>query len=187
MRTGQLRAAVGRCSLAGTVGRMLLQHVTFDRVFPSATVGGLVAATQFGFESNGKRFFSLRVPGRPIVEEGKSVIVLLESPDGLETDRLLGWVDCSDGTLVHENIAQKLFMSGMATALAVGFSARAPMVFGDPVVAKWVAVFVAVLFGAFALVSLFGAARAVLVRRALAETRDAWMHAAAQRKFMPED
>ena len=84
---------------------MVFQKVTFDRLFPAALSGtGLMKYTSFGFEAAGKRYFSVKVPGRPRIDQGMTVIALLETPNGLREDNgLLGWVDCRDGSPPRQN------------------------------------------------------------------------------------
>lgn len=61
---------------------MLFQKMTFERLFPAALSGnGLHIQTNFGFESAGKRYFDVTVPGRPRMEQGMTDIALLEKPN----------------------------------------------------------------------------------------------------------
>lgn len=67
---------------------MIFQQTTFERIFPAASSGtGLFNQTSFGFESNGRRHFVVTVPGKPKIEQGMTVIALLEKPNDWSTNR----------------------------------------------------------------------------------------------------
>ena len=151
---------------------MIFQKITFNRIFSAAPSGsGLIAYTSFGFESRGKRHYDVKVPGKPNIEQGMTVIVLLETPDGFGDNGLLGWVDCRDGSLVCDSAPKYFGMFLLCTFWAIVFPMRAYAVVG-PANADIVAALLAALFGAFAFHMLYISAKAILVRRALMVVRD---------------
>lgn len=170
---GALRASRSGGPSPSTLAAMVLQKTTFERLFPAAPSGtGLLTQTSFGFESNRKRHFDVTVPGSPRIEQGTTVIALLEKPNDWSSDSFLGWVNCADGSLVCDSPG-KLFGIGLLSAY---FATLAPIrpysVFSNSENAELIAFFLAVLFGAFALHFLYLSAKALLVRRALAAIRD---------------
>lgn len=152
---------------------MVFQKTTFDRVFPPALSGmGLLTETSFGFESGGKRHFDITVPGRPRIEQGMTVIALLEKPNEWGSGGLLGWVDCVDGILVCDSPGKLLSIALLNAYFASMFPIRAYAIFSSSENADMIAVFVAALFGAFSLRFLFLSAKALMVKRALGAIRD---------------
>lgn len=151
---------------------MVFQKITFDRLFPAAPSGtGLIAHTSFGFESGGRRHYVVTVPGKPNIEQGMTVIALLETPDGFGGNGLLGWVDCRDGSLVCDSAPKYFGLFLLCTFWAIVFPVRAYAVVG-PANADIVAALLAALFGAFAFEMLCISAKAILVKRALMVVRD---------------
>lgn len=152
---------------------MVFQKTTFERLFPAAQSGtSLLTQISFGFESGGKRHFNVTVPGRPRIEQGMTVIALLEKPNEWGSDSLLGWIDSAKGSLVCDSPG-KLFGIGLLSAyFAIMFPMRAYAVIATPSNADLVAFLVAALFGGFAYRFLYLSAKAFLVKRALATVRD---------------
>ena len=152
---------------------MVFQKTTFERLFPVAPSGmGLLTETSFGFESGGKRHFDITVPGRPRIEQGMTVIALLEKPNEWGSRGLLGWVDCVNGALVCDSAGKMFGIALLSTFFASMFPIRAYAVFNSSENADMIAVFVAALFGASALRFFFLSAKALMVRRALGAIRD---------------
>lgn len=152
---------------------MVLQKTTFTRLFPAAPSGsGLITYTSFGFESAGKRFYDVTVPGKPRIEQGMTVIALLEKPNSFDGHGLLGWVDCHDGSIVCDSAFKYLCMFLLWTYFAIIFPIRAYVVITTPANANLVAFLIAAMFGAFALHALYIAAKSLLVRRALVTVRE---------------
>jgi len=82
------------------VSHMVFQKISITRLYPAAQSGtGLISRTSFGFESNGKRFFDVKIPGKPRMEPGMTVVALLEKPDGWENGGLIGWINAA---LLHK-------------------------------------------------------------------------------------
>ena len=138
-------------------------QATFDRLFDVARVTYWPGSkkTHFGFESRGKRYFDATVPEWPKIEEDMTVIALLKNPHDWGRQSLLGWVDCTDGSVVCD-----------APSLHLGIFAI--LVFFLPLFAlsevqnPWVADFiVAVVFGGGAILSLYRFCETLLVKRAL--------------------
>lgn len=144
---------------------MEFQRVTFTRLLPPS-------GTCFGFEADGKRFFDVCVPGRPRIEEGMTVIVLLRSPNGFGDNGLLGWVDCLDGSIACDSALKHFAWFIACTYFAIMFPTRAYAVIATPLIADWVAFLVAAMFGCFALASLYASSKAYIVKRALVTVRD---------------
>lgn len=152
---------------------MVFQKTTFTRLFPAAPSGtGLMTYTSFGFESDGKRFYDVTVPGKPRIEQGMTVIALLETPSEFGGNGLLGWVDCQDGSIVCDSAIKYFCMFLLCAFFAIIFPIRAYAVISDPENAMLVAAFVATMFGAFAAQSLYFSAKALLVKRSLVTVRD---------------
>ena len=144
---------------------MVFQRVTFTRLFPPS-------GSCFGFEENGKRFFDVCAPGKPKIEQGMTVIALLRAPNSFGNNGLLGWIECNDGSIACDSALKHLAWCFACIYFAVMFPLRAYAVISTPVIANWVAIFVAVMFGAFALKSLYDCAMAVIVKKALVMVRD---------------
>lgn len=91
------------CAVLIVKFEMKFIQVSFDRLFSIQRVysplGEDKYQTHFGFESNGKRYFDVITPGWPKIEQGMSVVVLLRQPSTWDRTSLLGWIDCSDGTI----------------------------------------------------------------------------------------
>jgi len=152
---------------------MVFQKTTFEHLFPAALSGvGLLTETSFGFESGGKRYFDITVPGRPRIEQGMAVIALLEKPNGWGSRGLLGWVDCVDGSLVCDSPGKLFGIALLSAYFATMFPIRAFSVFSNSENADLIAFFLAVLFGASAVRFLYLFAKALLVRRALVAIRE---------------
>ena len=148
---------------------MIFEIATFERLFPVVPSGtGLLTETNFGFESRNKRYFDVTISGSPKIEQGMTVIALLEKPNGWEFRGLLGWVNCQDGAVVCDS-AVKLFCIGlMCMFFAVMFRIRAYELFRDSeVVADSVAIFVVLSFGGLALRHFYLAIKAMLIKKAL--------------------
>lgn len=160
---------------------MLFQTTTFERLFPAAySGGGLLLETSFGFESRGKRYFDVSVPGRPRIEQGMTVIALLEKPNDWGPDSLLGWIDCSEGSLVCDS-PSKLFGIFLLNAyFALMFPIWAYAVIATPSSADIAAFFVAAVFSGFACRFLYLSVKAFLVKRALSTVRDFINHSSAE-------
>lgn len=151
---------------------MIFQTTTFDRFFSAGASGaGLIAYTSFGFESNGKPHFVVTVPGKPRIEQGMTVIALLENSDGFGGNGLLGWVNLHDGQLVCDSPVKYFGMFLLGIFWAIIFAVRSHAVI-DPANAETVAVVVAALFCGFALQSLYISSKAFLIKRALMAVRD---------------
>jgi hypothetical protein len=152
---------------------MVLQKTTFDRLFPVAPSGtSLLTQTSFGFESNRKRHFDITVPGSPRIEEGMTVVALLEKQNDWSSDSFLGWVNCTDGSLVCDSPGKLFGIFLLNAYFALMFPIRTYAVIATPSNAEMVAFFVAVLFSSFACRFLYLSVKAFLVKRALATVRD---------------
>lgn len=152
---------------------MVLQETTLTRLFPVALSGsGLMTNTSFGFEAEGRRFFDVTLPGKPRIQQGMTVIALLETPNGFGGKGLLGWVDCHDGTVVCDSAIKYFGMFLLSAFFAIMFSLRAYAIMATPANANLVAFLVAALFGGFAVRFLYISIRAFLVKRALIAVRD---------------
>jgi len=151
---------------------MVFQKTTFDRLFPAAQSGtGLFTQTSFGFESGGKRNFVVTVPGRPRIEQGMTVIALLEEPNQWGPNSPLGRIDGAEGSLVCDSPG-RLFGIGLLSAyFAVVFPIRAYAVIATSSSADLVAFLLTAMFGGFACQYLYLSAKALLVKRALATVR----------------
>lgn len=151
---------------------MVFQQTTFSRLFPAALSGhGLITSTSFGFESGGKRFFDVTIYGRPRLEQGMTVIALLDKPGGWERGGLLGWVDCSDGSIACDSASRFFGIFLVCVFFAIMFPIRAYSVIGTPETANLVALLVAATFGGFALRFLYLYGKALLVKKALMAVR----------------
>lgn len=155
---------------------MLLQKTTFERLFSAAPSGsGLLTLTSFGFESNRKRHFVVTAPGNPKLEQGMTVIALLEKPNDWSSDSFLGWVNCADGSLVCHSPSKLFGIAILNANFAIMFPARAYDVIATPSNANVFAVIIAVLFTGFTLQFLFRSAKAFLVKRTLVTVRDSFV------------
>lgn len=156
---------LGACFLSS---RMVFQKTTFERLFAvTLSNSGLLTETSFGFESAGKRHFSVTVPGRPRIEQGMSVIALLEKPNQWSSRNLVGWVDCLDGTLVCDSPSKLFGISLLCVFWVSVFYISTYSVFGNTERADIVAILIIAIFGASALRFAYLSAKAFLVRRAL--------------------
>lgn len=152
---------------------MLLQKTTFERLFPAAPSGtGLLTLTSFGFESNRKRHFDVTVPGSPRIEQGMTVIALLEKPNDWSSDSFLGWFTCEDGSLVCDSPSKLFGIALLNTYFAIMFPIRAYAVITSSSNANLIAFLVAILFAGFALRFFYLSAKAFLVKRTLVAVRD---------------
>lgn len=152
---------------------MVLQKTTFDRLFPAAPSGtGLLTQTNFGFESNRTRHFDVTVPGSPRIEQGMTVIALLEKPNDWSSDSFMGWVNCADGSLVCDSPGKLFGIALLSAYFAIMFPVRAYDVIATPSNANLIAFLIAVLFAGFALRFLYLSAKAFLVKRTLVTVRD---------------
>lgn len=151
---------------------MFFQKTTITRLYPAAQSGtGLISRTSFGFESNGKRFFDVNIPGKPRIEPGMTVVALLEKPDGWENGGLMGWINPQDGSIACESTIKLLGMFLLCTYFAVLFPARAYQVIGNLNNANLLAQLIVATFGGVALRFAYLAAKAALIRRALIQIR----------------
>jgi len=147
---------------------MELVQVTFDRLFNIARHPHWRGSkrTHFGFESKGKRYFDISVPEWPRIEEGMTVIALLKNPNDWGTKSLLGWIDCTDGSIVCE--APSLYFGIFAVLIFFLFLFAV-----SDVQNPWVAdLVVAIFFGGGAISSLYKFSVAFLVKRALIAARN---------------
>lgn len=152
---------------------MVFQKTTFERLLPAASSGmGPLIETSFGFESGGKRYFDITVPGRPRLQQGMTVIALLERPNEWSSQSVWGWVDCVDGALVCYSPGKLFGIALLSAYFASMFPIRAYSVFSNPENADMIALFVAALFVGFALRFLYLSAKAFLVKRTLGAIRD---------------
>lgn len=151
---------------------MVFQKTSITRLYPAAQGGtGLISCTSFGFESNGKRFFDVNIPGKPRIEPGMTVVALLEKPDGWENGGLIGWINSQDGSIACESAIKFLGMFLLCTYFAMLFPARAYQVIGNLNNANLVAQLIVATFGGAALRFLYLAAKALLIRQALIQMR----------------
>jgi hypothetical protein len=152
---------------------MVLQKTTFERLFPAAPSGtGLLTQTSFGFESNRKRHFDVTVPGSPRIEQGMTVIALLEKPNDWSSDSFMGWINCADGSLVCDSPGKLFGIALLSAYFAIMFPLRAYDVIATPSNANLIAFLIAVLFTGLALRFLYLSAEACLVKRTLVTVRD---------------
>lgn len=150
---------------------MIFQQTTFDRLFPAA-LDHTGNTTSFGFESGGKRYFDVNVPGKPRIEQGMTVIALLEKPDAWGLNGLLGWIDCRDGTIVCNSPRRFLGYTLLCILFVIIYSIRTYIIFSSSVYVDVIAGIIATLFGAFALHFLYHSVKALIVKRALVDVRD---------------
>ncbi len=147
---------------------MIFQTATFERLFPVVLSGaGLITETNFGFECRAKRYFDVTIYGSPKIEQGMTVIALLEKPNGWESRGLLGWVNCQDGSVVCDSAARLFSIGLMSTFFAVMFSLRAYELFNNSEVKDIVVMFVIFSFGGSALRFFYLSIKAKLVKKAL--------------------
>lgn len=166
---------------------MVFQRVTFTRLFQES-------GTCFGFEADGKRYYDVIAPGRPKIDQGMTIIALLETPNGFGGGGLLGWVDCHDSSIACDNPLIHFGWFMISTYFAIMFPLRAYDVIATPANADWVAFFVAAMFGSFALRSLYISAKALLVKKSLVTVRDLsnpndggrWANTAVERDASPQ-
>lgn len=153
---------------------MVLQKTTFTRLFPVVprAHGLTTTSTSFGFESAGTRFFDVTVPGHPKIEQGMTVIALLEKPNGFDGNGLLGWVSCEDGSLVCDSAFKNMGIFLLYAYFTFMFPMRAYAIIDTPANANIVAFCVAALFGSFACRFLYLSAKAFLVKRTLVAVLD---------------
>jgi hypothetical protein len=151
---------------------MVFQQTTFSRLFQVALSGqGLITSTSFGFESGGKRFFDVTIHGRPRIEQGMTVIALLDKPGGWEGRGLLGWVDCSDGSIACDSASRFFGIFLVCVFFSIMFPIRAYDVVGTPENTSLIALFVSATFGGFSLRFLYMYVKALLVKNALLDVR----------------
>ncbi|MCJ8168876.1 hypothetical protein [Atopomonas sediminilitoris] len=152
---------------------MLLQKTTFERLLPAAPSGtGLLTQTSFGFESNRKRHFDVTVPGSPKVEQGMTVIALLEIPNNWSSDSFLGCVNCADGSLACDSPGKLFGIALVNLYFSIMFPVRAYDVVATPSSADLIAFLIAILFAGFALRFFYLSAKAFLVKRTLVTVRE---------------
>jgi hypothetical protein len=145
---------------------MVFQRVTFERLFKPA-------GSCFGFESEGNRYFDVVVPGHPRIEEGMTVIALLESKNTFCNNGLLGWIDCKDGSIACDSFVKHTAWCITSAYFSVMFPIRAYAIIERPTVADFVALFTAVMFSASSIFFLYSAAKAFVVKKALIKVRNA--------------
>ena len=147
---------------------MVFQKVTFERLFP---VVRHRMGTFFGFEFDNKRYFDIAVPGsgKKKIEQGMTVVALLEKPNGWEMKGLMGWVDCSDGSITCDSSVELLCMALISGFSAVVFSIRAYKLYGN---SQTAAIIVGSMFTVFLLRFLYLSIRAKLIKNALISVRD---------------
>lgn len=148
---------------------MLFQKSNFARLFPATlSVHGCITETCFGFESGGKRFFNITIPGQPRIEQGMTVVALLEKPDGWEGKGLLGWIDCSNGTIACGSAPRLFGIFLFNLFFAIMLSLLAYYIFNNPTFAQ----LIAACFGGFTLRFLYLTIKALLIKRALLAVRN---------------
>ncbi|KGK41807.1 hypothetical protein LH51_11960 [Nitrincola sp. A-D6] len=149
---------------------MIFQKTTFERLFPAALYD--TGTTSFGFESGGKRYFDVTVPGKPKIEQGMTVIALLEKPNAWSFHGVLGWIDCQDGSIACDSPGKSLLIALVCAFFAIMFPIRAYAAFSNSEYVNLIAFVVASIFGMFALRYLYFYAKALIIRRALVTIRD---------------
>jgi hypothetical protein len=130
---------------------------------------GMRKYTLFGFESGGRRFFSVSVPGWTRIEPGMTVIALLKKSGDWGWGSLLGWIDYSDGSVVCDSPSPFLGIFAVFVFFLPFFA------LGE-IQNPWVAELSAALLGSGAIWSLYRFAEALLVKRALMAVRDQNFH-----------
>lgn len=76
-----------------------------DRVYSMARFTAKNGAhTEFGFESAGKKYYGVQVPGTPRIEEGMTVTMLLREEGDWTSVR--GWVDMRTGEVSAPGVGQ---------------------------------------------------------------------------------
>ena len=100
--------------------------ITFDRVFDIVRGHGYEAPphTLFGFEAASRKYYGVKVPGLPRIEEGDTVTAVLIDPANWQT--LQGWVN-------HETreIAAPIFwVSGFVSAASFGIGCYLLLIMG---------------------------------------------------------
>jgi hypothetical protein len=152
---------------------MVFQQTNFTRLFPTApSGGGLMTSTNFGFASGGKRFFDVTIHGQPRIEQGMTVVALLEKTDGWEGDGLWGWVDCSDGSIACGSALRLFSVFLLSLFFAIMFPLRVYVVIENHTYAHLIALFIVVAFGGTALRFLYLSVKTLLVKRALVAVRN---------------
>ena len=139
-------------------------QVRFDRLFDIARDtyrSSSKKVTHFGFESRGKRYFDANVPEWPKIEEGMTVIALLKIPHDWSKKSLLGWVDCTDGSVVCDTPSLHLGIFAINVFFLPLFLLSEVH---NPLGADFIA---AVVFGGGAIWSLYRFCETLLVKQAL--------------------
>jgi len=86
---------------------MHLETLTFRRFFGIVRFPnkhGAIVGVLFGFESEGRKVYSARVSGNPVLREGATVTVALAKANAW--DEILGWLDHQDGH-IHQGSADR--------------------------------------------------------------------------------
>ena len=156
---------------------MIFQKTTFTRVFAVGGDGNRAkSGTRFSFESNGKRFYDIPVPGQPKIEEGMTVIALLETPDGFAVNGkgggIWGWVNCRDGSIACDGAGMNLVRFFIFLNMAIVFPPSWVHAFGTSVAVTLSALLFAVVLGYTSFRCLYLVAQALLVKKALVAIRD---------------
>lgn len=154
-----------RRPLTSNVRSMIFQRVTFTRLFQPS-------GNHFGFEFEGVRYFHVVAPGKPKIEQGMTVIALLESQNDFNEGSLLGWINCEDGSIACDSKLGNLMWFLVCSYFSFAFPMRAYSIIENQEVANAVALFVATMFVSFAARYLYLLALSFIVKRALADVRD---------------
>lgn len=148
---------------------MEFAQVTFDRLFAVArfTYWPGIRRTHIGFESKGKRYFDVTVPEWPRVEEGMTIVALLKYPNDWGNKSLLGWIDCTDGSIVCDAPSSFFGVFAILMFFLLLFALSVP-----PTSSSVVDLILAMSFGGGAIVFLYRFCVAYLVKRALILVRN---------------
>jgi len=107
---------------------MFQMTVTMDRVFSKACFRTKDEVhTEFGFESAGKKFYGVQVPGTPRIEEGMTVTILLREEG--DWTSVCGWVDMQTGEIIAQGIGHSVFFVSclLLIGIVVASSTRDPL------------------------------------------------------------
>lgn len=103
--------------------------VTMDRVYSMARFTTKNHTyTEFGFQSAGKNYFGVQVPGAPRIEEGMTVTMLLREEG--DWTSVCGWVDMRTGEVTAPGVGEAVFVALvlLLISLFVAIGTRDPVV-----------------------------------------------------------
>lgn len=109
--------------------------VTMDRVYSKALFRTRNDThTEFGFESAGKKYYGVQVPGSPRIEEGMTVTILLREKG--DWTSVCGWVDMRTGEVTASGVCEAAIVAygSLLISILTAISIRDPLIllFGIP-------------------------------------------------------